>query len=230
MQLEDQKENITLMEPGEQIIELEEGLSMVAFEGNDGFETFLAQGGAFSDSDVIKFLADSLGDDVLGLLFGNSPFGCSTLAATGDNREALFGRNFDWDTCDALIVLSVPENAYASIFTINRDFIDQSGVQTDKLSDQIQALISLYAPLDGMNEAGLVVSVNMIQDSDTIDQNTEKPDITTTTAIRLLLNQAADVEEVANECNKNPMAAVPAKKECEKKQKRNSGASKSKAS
>lgn len=46
-----------------------------------------------------------------------------------------------------------------------------------------------------MNEAGLAVSVNMIQDSATIEQNTNKPDITTTTAIRLLLNKAANVEE-----------------------------------
>ena len=46
-----------------------------------------------------------------------------------------------------------------------------------------------------MNEEGLAVSVNMIQDSDVISQDTGKPDLTTTTAIRLLLNQAADVEE-----------------------------------
>lgn len=35
----------------------------------------------------------------------------------------------------------------------------------------------------------------MIQDAATIDQNTDKPDITTTTAVRLLLNKAASVEE-----------------------------------
>ncbi|MFR6332813.1 MAG: carcinine hydrolase/isopenicillin-N N-acyltransferase family protein, partial [Eisenbergiella sp.] len=52
-----------------------------------------------------------------------------------------------------------------------------------------------YAPLDGMNEKGLAVSVNMIQDSDVINQDTGKPDVTTTTAIRLLLDRAADVEE-----------------------------------
>lgn len=38
---------------------------------------------------------------------------------------------------------------------------------------------ALYAPLDGMNEKGVAISVNMIQDSAVIDQNTEKPDITT---------------------------------------------------
>ena len=64
-----------------------------------------------------------------------------------------------------------------------------------KLPDQMQALVSLYAPLDGLNEKGLAVSVNMIQDQAAIHQDTGKPDITTTTAVRLLLDQAEDVEE-----------------------------------
>lgn len=59
---------------------------------------------------------------------------------------------------------------------------------------QKEALAGLYAPLDGINEMGLAVSVNMIQDNDTIEQNTDKPDLTTTTAVRLL-DKAANVEE-----------------------------------
>lgn len=35
----------------------------------------------------------------------------------------------------------------------------------------------------------------MIQDQATIEQTSELPDITTTTAVRLLLNQAANVDE-----------------------------------
>ena len=46
-----------------------------------------------------------------------------------------------------------------------------------------------------MNEKGLAVAVNMIQDSGTIEQNTDRPDITTTTAVRLLLDQADSVDE-----------------------------------
>ena len=38
-----------------------------------------------------------------------------------------------------------------------------------------------------MNEKGLAVSVNMIRDNASINQNTDKPDLTTTTAVRLLL-------------------------------------------
>lgn len=188
-------ETIRFIDPDETITELEDGLCVVAFQGNDGFEHFLAQGGASDDSGVIRFLVENLGDDLLGLLFGGDLFGCSTLKADGEHGEILFGRNFDWNACDALIVQSTPESGYTSISTVNRNFIDQSGVSVGKLPDNIQALVSLYAPLDGMNEAGLAVSVNMIQDGDVINQHTDKPDLTTTTAIRLLLNQAANVEE-----------------------------------
>ena len=175
--------------------ELEDGLSAVAFEGEDGFTEFLSQGGASSDREVAEYLGGRLLSDLPGLLFGGNPFGCSTLSVQRRDGGYFFGRNFDWNTCSALIVSSRPAQGYASISTVNLDFIKAGGVDISGLPDSVQAIIALYAPLDGMNEKGLSVSVNMIQDSDTIEQNTDKPDITTTTAIRLLLNRAADVEE-----------------------------------
>lgn len=174
---------------------LDEGLRVIRYEGNDGFEEFLRQGGATSDSDVAEFLTQHLMDSGIQILFGKNPFGCSTLSVAGSDGGYLFGRNFDWDTCEALIVSSAPENAYASVSTVNLDFVQAGGIDVSKLPDNIQALVGLYAPLDGMNEKGLAVSVNMIQDSAAINQNTGKTGITTTTAVRLLLNQAANVEE-----------------------------------
>ena len=49
--------------------------------------------------------------------------------------------------------------------------------------------------MDGMNEKGLCVAVLVIQDSPGFRQDTGKPDLTTTTAVRLLLDKASDVEE-----------------------------------
>ena len=181
-----------------EIIELENGFEAVKFEGNDGFEEFLSQGGAASDSEVVRFLTENL---IAGteLEFMGEFFGCSTIAVSSPGGERLFGRNFDWNNCEAMVVSSYPENGYASISTVNMDFIRQgagNGVAGMALNlDSIRTLAALYAPLDGMNEVGLAVSVNMIQDGAVIAQDSEKPDITTTTAIRLLLNQAADVEE-----------------------------------
>ena len=109
-----------------------------------------------------------------------------------------------------MIVASYPENGYASLSTVNMDFITQNvsgAVEIAMRADEVKTLAALYAPLDGMNEAGLAVSVNMIQDSATISQDTGKPNLTTTTAIRLLLNQAADVDEALELLNQYDMHA-----------------------
>lgn len=41
---------------------LDEGFRVIRYEGNDGFEEFLRQGGAASDSDVAEFLTQHLMD------------------------------------------------------------------------------------------------------------------------------------------------------------------------
>ena len=178
-----------------EVIQLDKGLSAVKYEGRYGFEEFLAQGGASSDAEVAQFLTRDIlfGQNIPS--FGSLAFGCSTISVKDKDGSALFGRNFDWNACNAMIVQSVPETGYASISTVNTDFINMSGFSMAQLPDSVQAIVALYAPLDGMNEKGLAVSVNMIQDSSGISQNTDKPDITTTTAIRLLLDKAADTDE-----------------------------------
>ncbi len=178
--------------PNEEILQLENGFFAVRFDGEYYFDEFLEKGGAPSDAQVVEFLMGSLSADY-GLSFSGNPFGCSTISVKNENGGYFFGRNFDWNRCNAMIVQSAPQSEYASISTVNTDFI--SGIDFSQLPDKEQAMIALYAPLDGMNEKGLTVSVNMIQDSSTISQNTDKPDITTTTAVRLLLNKAADVDE-----------------------------------
>lgn len=193
------EEEINLVSLTSEIAELEDGFSAVRYDGDYGFDNFLAGGGASSDGEVIDYLAENLLSDLnLGDLLGGF-FGCSTIAVQSPDGQFLFGRNFDWNTCDAMVVESHPENGYASLSTVNMDFITQnagSGVVGMALNlDEVKTLAALYAPLDGMNEAGLAVSVNMIQDSADIEQDTDKPDITTTTAIRLLLDKAASVDE-----------------------------------
>lgn len=192
-------ETIRQVSPTEKMTELDAGFSAVRYDGGYGFDDFLAQGGASSDAEVVSYLADNLlsGLNPGGLLDGI--FGCSTIAVQSPQGDALFGRNFDWQSCSAMVVEAHPENGYASLSTVNMDFITQNagnGMVGMALNlDQVRTLAALYAPLDGMNEAGLAVSVNMIQDSAVIEQNTDKPDLTTTTAIRLLLDKAGDVDE-----------------------------------
>ena len=181
-----------------EIRELENGLSAVKYEGDYAFDAFLSAGGASSDREVSGFLAENLLSG-MNIGFSQESFGCSTISVKSENGDFLFGRNFDWNSCNAMVVAAYPENGYASISTVNMDFVSQGaggGITGMALQmDQVKVLAALYAPLDGMNEKGFAVSVNMIQDGADISQDSDRPDITTTTAIRLLLDKAADVDE-----------------------------------
>ena len=189
--------DVLTVQADSEIEELEKGLSAVQYEGEDGFAAFLSGGGAKTDGEVVRFLAESfLGGEQGVFTMDTQTFGCSTLFVQNSEGGYFFGRNFDWNACNALVLISYPEDGYASVSTVNLDFIRQGvGMAGSLLSDDMMVIAALYAPLDGMNEKGLCVSVNMIQDSATISQNTGKTALTTTTAIRLLLNQAATVEE-----------------------------------
>ncbi|MCH5343224.1 MAG: linear amide C-N hydrolase [Acetatifactor sp.] len=179
-----------------EITELESGFSVVRYDGDYAFDLFLEQGGASSDQDVLQFLSEIMFKRNSGLQIGGDAFGCSTISVANADGGYFFGRNFDWNACDALVIASYPEEGYASIATVNLGFIRQgAGFVANFLPDEMMSIAAIYAPLDGMNEKGLCVSVNMIQDNATIQQNTDKPDITTTTAIRLMLDKAANVEE-----------------------------------
>lgn len=194
---EDLKDNTVTVQASSEIEELEKGLSAVRYEGNDGFGAFLSGEGAKTDGEVVQFLASSffVGNQS-GFTMKTQSFGCSTLSVQNTEGGYFFGRNFDWNACDALVVTSYPQDGYASVSTVNMDFIRQgAGMADSLLSDEMMTMAALYAPLDGMNEKGLCVSVNMIQDGAIISQDTGKTDLTTTTAIRLLLNQAATAEE-----------------------------------
>ena len=185
-----------LINPSAQIYELDKGLSTVKYDNDYNFEEFLNQGGASSDSEVIRFLTNTVSKSMSELEFNDKSFGCSTISTKSENGDRIFGRNFDWYNCEGMIVVSRTPGNYKSISTVNMDFIKAgAGISSIVMSDEMKTIASLYAPIDGMNEKGVCISVNYIEDSSKIEQNTSKPDITTTTAIRLILNKAASTEE-----------------------------------
>lgn len=131
---ETRDENVIRINPAEEITELETGLSAVRYEGDYGFDTFLEQGGADTDAGVAAWLASLLEQE---LSFSGTSFGCSTLSVENRDGGYLFGRNFDWNACNGLIVSAKPENGYASVSTVNLDFVRAGGMDISKLPDQM---------------------------------------------------------------------------------------------
>lgn len=184
---------VTLISPGPSIHKVKSCFSTVAYNGDYGFDLFIKEGGADSDRAVLAYLKGHLLSGADDISFSGSSFGCSTFAVKNDDSGYLFGRNFDWQNCNTMVVVTNPPKAYRSISTVNIDFIRSA--MSMAAPESVLTIAALYAPLDGMNEKGLCVAVNMIEDSDTINQGTAKADLTTTTAIRLLLDKAATVDE-----------------------------------
>lgn len=174
---------------------LEDGLYSMKYSGDYGLEDFLEQGGKSSDMAVADFVIDRLFHGLVDLDLQGRPFGCSTLSVSNPEGGRLFGRNFDWGSCTALIVQTQPKEGYASISTVNMDFLNLGLRISENAFVRLMSAAAPYAPMDGMNEKGLCVAVLMIEDRPGFDQNTGKPDLTTTTAVRLLLDKAANVEE-----------------------------------
>lgn len=174
---------------------LEDGLYAMEYSGDYGLEDFLEQGGKSSDMAVADFVIDRLFHGLVDLGLQSRPFGCSTLSVSSPEGGRLFGRNFDWGRCTTLIVQTQPKDGYASISTVNMDFLNLGLRLSENAFVRLMSAAAPYAPMDGMNEKGLCVAVLMIEDRPGFDQDTGKPDLTTTTAVRLLLDTAANVEE-----------------------------------
>lgn len=169
-------------------------LFTMEYKGDYGFDDFLSSGGVSNDDELLNFLMDRLLKG-LPISFDLPNLGCSTFAAKTPEGDALFGRNFDMYHSPALFVRTAPKDGYKSISMVNLAYI---GFGADKLpTNMVNSILTLaapYVPLDGLNEKGLAVGVLLI-DTDSTNQQSDKPDITTTTAIRLMLDKAATVDE-----------------------------------
>lgn len=163
-------------------------------------EDFLAQGGAESDSELIDFLCNRISRGLLNLSFESPEIACSSFTARTQDGDALFARNYDFaktNTC--LVFTQGTGERHATISTADLQFIgidENAGIQG--LADRVLCLAAPYIPLDGINDAGVSCGIYMTYQGQPVaatDQRTEKPDITSTTLLRLILDYADNVEE-----------------------------------
>lgn len=168
-------------------------LYQMDYKGDYGFDSFL-ETGASNDKELVDFVVKRL---LKGLPIEiNIPsLGCSTFSAENENGDRIFGRNFDLTYSPGMMVKTTPDDGYASISMVNLAFLGYGEKKLpDSFTKSITALAAPYAPLDGINEKGLTVGVLLIPTEET-NQQTDKVDITTTTAIRMMLDKCATVEE-----------------------------------
>lgn len=120
-------------------------------------------------------------------------FGCSAFGVIDTEGDVLTGRNFDFADSSALLIHTSPKDGYESIGMAALTMLSANDADAG-LKQKMSCLAAPYMCMDGMNEKGVTISVLML-DSDAVHHQTEKPSITTTMAIRLVLDKAATTEE-----------------------------------
>ncbi len=165
-------------------------------DGDYHFEEFLESGGASSDKEVSAYLTNCISKGFYQMDVTNEGPACSVISARNDKGSHVWGRNFDWDGSVPIIVKCVPQDGYASISTCDfKNITDSPEEEPDNFVNRMLAIAAVYVPMDGINEKGLCVADLEVNEGGMKEVDTAKPDLTITTAIRLILNRAATVEE-----------------------------------
>lgn len=161
---------------------LDEGLYYMEFKGDDGFDKLLEKGGGRTSSELAAYAMWFLSKGFYPLPKPEPDsvrYGCSSLVARSPEGTVLMGRNFDYPFATGVIMHSRPRHGYESISTFNSDYYGfGEGWKPEGFDNQYLALAGLMAGDDAVTH-----------------QDSGKPAMTTTSAIRLLLNRAATVDE-----------------------------------
>lgn len=170
-------------------------------KGDFYLDDFIAQGGVKSDSELIAFISGKITRGLMDMGITNPEIGCSSFTAKTESGDMLFGRNYDFSKTNTCIVFTQANpGRHASISSVDLQFL---GIDVNRnlegLMDKITCLAAAYAPLDGINDAGVSCGIYMTyqggEKTVATSQNTDKPDFTSTTLLRLILDYADDVEE-----------------------------------
>ncbi len=181
---------------------LQRNIYEMTFSGDYYFDDYLAQGGAKDDRELLDFIMNKMTKGLLNLKIQTSKIGCSSFTAHKPNGEHLFARNYDlYATNTCLVRVKGNKNRHASISTVDLSFINiPNYANVNNLISKAYCLAAPYAPLDGINDAGVSCGIYMTYQGDgknviATNQNTDLPDISPTALIRMILDYADSLDE-----------------------------------
>ncbi|MCX7773899.1 MAG: linear amide C-N hydrolase [Clostridia bacterium] len=166
----------------------------MTYSGDYGFDDFLKVG-AKTDKDIEKFVTKRLLKG-LPINLNITDAGCTAFRAKNSAGDTVFGRNFDFDFAPSLLLKTKPKNGYASISMVNLAF---AGYTAENLPKPLglNSFLTLAAPylaFDGINEKGVTMALLAVPYAQP-PKDPGKITLNTTTAIRLVLDKAASVDE-----------------------------------
>lgn len=158
----------------------------------------LAGGLQIAEADMTQLLGAFVSEKLLhGLPFGlkTLSLACSSYAAQTPEGDYIQGRNMDFALAQNILVRTNPKDGYASLSMASGELLGYLDSVPEDTIGQLFILAAPYYALDGINEKGLSIAILLQSEAEQAYQDTGKLLITTTLAIRLVLDKAATVAE-----------------------------------
>jgi len=192
------KESITSIKPTEIIQSITDGLSIVEVRENNNLWDLSSFCDFIVDNTCINKILNATGISSPQYTVKVDGMKGSTFSVPKKDGNGYYvGRNIDLNENNQnLILVNYPINRYSSISTINPDFIKQIGNENGQLSNDVLRIAPLFATLDGLNEKGVSISVNMNQgDIIKTEINNSKYNFNASFLMRIVLDNASSTDK-----------------------------------
>jgi len=148
----------------------------------------------YNNDSFARYIEDSETTVQISTLPQTTPaWACTVFNAAEPDGARILGRNFDWNHSPAMLLFNHPKEGYDSVAMVDISYLGFD-LENPSFLERTQALDAGHIPFDGMNEAGLAVGMNAISHAEAM-LDSGNPTIDTLAPIRLILDQAATVEE-----------------------------------
>lgn len=173
------------------LVEVNEHVCLLDYQADYNLEAMLAAGSK-SLLGVCRSFQKIFGDSQIMLNPARGNGGCSTFNTRTPEGDVIMGRNFDLKEGRCLAIWTHPKDGYASLSMCDQNLLAYFDVRKSRAPLRLMA--APYVSMDGVNEKGLAAAILEIKTKST-KQNTGKTPITTSVALRGVLDTCATVDE-----------------------------------
>ena len=157
----------------------------------------ILEDGSYNESSLVKWVSENMFWNIP-ISVDLSKFSCASFACRTPDGTHIFGRNYDFQYTDPIIIYTEPENGYRAMAVSDLAMLNLAGISKQNEPDSLYGRAVLRAvpflTSDGINEAGLGVSILSVGFTD-MSQHTGKTGLYLPVGVRAILDTCASVDE-----------------------------------
>ena len=164
------------------------------YKGTYWFDDFMKTNGMVSDEGFTSFFRSKLTHGIIkndGDVVERPDAMCTCFVCRNGNGDILYCRNLEQDRFCPSVVVTTHDGSHD---TVGTSFLVNLPDDMPELMKKINMLVEPYFTADGMNDAGLAISLLSVPYS-AIPKNEDTPLLSSEQVCRLVLNEAGTVEE-----------------------------------